>query len=87
MILLLLLAFNVALSFPILWCGAVTSNSISFRALGYSGHSFRLSLLPGLEFPGYQQRITVDIAEIYVCTDGERLIDPKLFVVLLCFSG
>lgn len=66
MFLLLLLVVNLASSFPILWCGAVTSNSISFRALGYSGHSFRLSLLPGLEFPGYQQRITVDIAEIYV---------------------
>jgi hypothetical protein len=67
MILLILLGIHLAASHPILWCGAVTSNSASFRALGLSGHSFRLSLLPGLEFPGYQQRITVEIAEIYVC--------------------
>lgn len=66
MIFLLLLFFNIICGHPVLWAGGITANSVNFRAIGYNGKEFKLSLSPDLKYPGFSQLISVDVAEIYV---------------------
>lgn len=60
-----------------LWAGGVTTEEVHFRAIGFTGHQFHLSLKSDLSNPGYRTMVTKDIAHIHVC----------FFVAFSEFSG
>lgn len=62
----ILLFFDFILGYSVLWAGGITTKSVNFRAIGYNGKEFKLSLSPDLKYPGFSQLISVDIAEIFV---------------------
>jgi hypothetical protein len=64
--LLFLSLWDIFSCYPILWSGGLSSDSITFRAIGYKGETFKLSVASNLESAGFTQLISVDIAEIFV---------------------
>lgn len=63
---LLLTVFVISNCSPVLWVGGVTSTQAHFRAIGFIGKEFVLSLKSDLSNPGYRTFVSSDVAHIEV---------------------